>query len=143
MRQSGGAEHQKEGAENALRAKGRGDGRCSEQRDTKAKPLGHQSGEPPWAAVAGAQSRRGNWELRERETGTTSHQKTTGQAHRRRQPGSQAQEESPRQGLDVQIQVSREVSRPKSDPALLQQMRRTKTANVVSCTHDVWFRDDV
>ena len=53
--------------------------------------------------MAGAQSRRGNWELRERGTGTT------GQAHRRRQAGSQAQEESPRQGLDVQVQVSREV----------------------------------
>ena len=36
-------------AGNALRAKGRGDGRCSEERSTKAKPLGHQNGEPPWA----------------------------------------------------------------------------------------------
>ena len=109
MRQSGGAEHQKEGARNALRAKGKGDGRCSEQRDTKARPLGHHNGEPPWAAVANAQSRRGNQKLRERRTGTTTHQETTGQAHKRQQAGSQAQEESPRQGLDVQIQVGREV----------------------------------
>ena len=32
-------------------------------------PLGHQNGEPPRAAVAGAKSRRGNRELRERKRG--------------------------------------------------------------------------
>ena len=97
------------GAENALPAKDRGDGRCSEQRDTKAKPMGHQSGEPPRAAAAGAQSRRGNQERRGRETGTPTRQGNTGQAHRRRQAGSQAQDESPRRGLDVHLQGSREV----------------------------------
>ena len=73
-------------------------GRCSEQRDTKAKNLGHQSGEPPWAAAAGAQSRRGNQELRRRETRTTTRQGNTGQAHGRRQAGSQAQDERPQAG---------------------------------------------
>ena len=58
MRQNGRAEHQRERrAKNALRAKGRGDGRCSEQRNTKAKPLVHQNGEPPRAA--GAERRAG------------------------------------------------------------------------------------
>ena len=79
----GGAEHQREGAKNALRAKGKGDGRSSGQRDTKAQPLGHQSGEPPWAAVANAQSRRGNQKHRGPRTGTATHQKTTGQTHGR------------------------------------------------------------
>ena len=32
-------------------------GRCSEPGGTKAKPLGHQSGKPPGAAIAGGQSR--------------------------------------------------------------------------------------
>ena len=39
---------------------------------------GHQSGESPWAAAAGAQSRRGNQELRGRETRTTTRQGNTG-----------------------------------------------------------------
>ena len=50
----------------------------------------------------GAQGRRSNREPREGETGTATHQKTTGQVHGRRQAGSQAQQESPQQGLDVQ-----------------------------------------
>ena len=52
----------------------------------------------------GAHGRRSNREPRGGETGTTTHQKTTGQVH-----GSQAQEERPQQGLDVQIQVGREI----------------------------------
>ena len=79
MRKGGGAEFQREGAEKALRAKGKRDGRCNEQRDARAQPLGHQGGEPPWAAVASAQSRRGNQEHRGRRTGTATHQKTKGQ----------------------------------------------------------------
>ena len=61
----------------------------------KAKPLGHQSGEPPWAAAAGAQSRRGNQELRGRETRTTTRQGTQARHTGRRQAGSQAQDEGP------------------------------------------------
>ena len=89
------------------RLRGTGGLRCSEQRDTKAQPLGHQGGKPPWAAVANAQSRRGNQERR--WTGTATHQKTTGQTHERQQTENQAQEEGPQRGLDVQIQVGREI----------------------------------
>ena len=42
------------------------------------------------------------------ETGTTTHQKTTGQVHGRRQAGRRAQEEGLRRGLDVQVQVGQE-----------------------------------
>ena len=50
---------------------------------------------------------RGGCAEQARQPGT--HQRTTGQTHRRRQAGSQAQKGSPREGLDVQIQVGREI----------------------------------
>ena len=87
-------------AENALRAKGRGDDRCSKQRSARAKPPGHQSGEPPWAAVA--KRRAGE------ATGSQERRDRTGQVHGRRQAGRQAQEESPQRGLDVQVQIGQE-----------------------------------
>ena len=57
-------------AENALRAKGRGDGRCSEQRNTKTKPLGttvvsHHG--QPWRVRRASEAR----EPREGKMGTT------------------------------------------------------------------------
>ena len=91
-------------AEEAGPVEGKGDGRCSEQRDTKDQPLGHQGGKPPWAAVANAQSKRGNQEHRGRWTGTATHQKITSQTHKRQQTENHAQEEGPKRELDVEIQ---------------------------------------
>ena len=50
------------------------------------------------------QSRRGNQELRGRETRTATRQGNTGQAHGRRQAGSQAQDERPQAGARCPVQ---------------------------------------
>ena len=82
--------------------------RCGEPASARARPLGRQSGKPPGAAMTGAQEGQ---DSQGQENGLRPEcaKKTQERAHEKQKPESQVEGKSPRRGLDVHVQDSREV----------------------------------